>query len=512
MLNNVSWKSGPWLRIRNVLWFLGDDEELVEEGILPIGLNFCRQYLPPTLRSPQYLYLDDATTYWSEIQIGRHTYSASHDLLLPVTLCGVPVISHFPPIQLAGTQFGELFNQPRNAREIRPLLDNDVIELLSLVPGAQGICHWADGVIQVVAPDISDDQLRHVQLPMIQGFNVSITRWAPDLCADPMLSSASDDSAAHKEASFFTTATCASTKMVQPNLTFPPVGGSTPNVAKFVPTNPDISMQMTGSSSTECSIESTADAKVASQPQNSKLREACRSTETNSKDIPYVPDLKRCARDVLCVLGESEDQDESTPNGMIPQPQQVSSFTSSTSERSELPPNVTPPVPITSIPPSNPPGPVSVNLPTLESSSQLLLNSQSKVIIGESLSRPGLKVREKESGEMFLTVSTHAAYDGINRKPIKVLSEKSSPIKQLWKRARRKRSETWIGLSDQEVVDAETNKLVRHLKLIVCLAHLFRLEEYLEQLMVSQRIIDRRFPISLLTTLLSSDLIIQILS
>lgn len=449
--------------MKGILWFLGDDEELSNEGIIPDRLSFRRQFLPRALRKSRCLSLQKSATYWSELLFHNSNPFDPDSSSIPNILCGVPVISHLPAIKYIGTQRPVSSARSEHSTEIAFLQDDDVVQLLACVPGATGLCHWADGELQIVAPDVSQDQLARIQLPKIEGLNVSITQWS----IDPTFGQRRSTSSRRGQRPGMVGAWEA-LRMGQPTSTH---STTIKPFSREVDSGFSYSKNI-GGNEWLCSTDhpDMASIDVATPPEDitPDLPEYSLSQGTSVSGNVDLQTPQGHYSGISGVTQNPEEPNDPKLNGVLPQPLIRTNLRNPSPDMLEASHDIQQSISGEATSPPETPqyGPaISANT---QQRDPIFLNPQSKVRIGSLRSTAGVKVRNKNTGDIFITVSTHAAFDGINEGPIKILKErrkeegrKETVFTKLVKRLNHKRFRPWNRLDGQEVTDAETGALVR---------------------------------------------------
>lgn len=438
------------------MWFLGDDEELSEERNLPYGLPFNRQILPRALRSYSRLVLDASAGYWSELSFLQPEYNKADALSTPIALCGIAVVSHLPAIPLIELDACKRrIALLRSTREEATLSSKDVAQLLSLAPGTIGLCHWADGEIQIVAPNISHEMVSKIHLPEIPGFSISFTRWCPEQhqISDPLGATAEDSELDDHLENNAESREAIKSQEKAPCL-IPARHSLLDRVGDFSSSleQPTPMSKLRTAAQVLPTISST---RGVFGPQSNEISMAHHYKPYETKRWSEIPVEHENGYHFTYVPNDSDAEDEVVPNGIIPQPLEAADSTITTTQLlgRDTDSAWSAPGTATSSPVAPPPAPlVSADIGPANVKS---LKVASKILIGSECSTLGLKVKKGES--TFLTVSTHAAFDAVNAaNPIGIKGAKASTrgkIRKLFHRSR-KHTSTWNEIESVEVRDS----------------------------------------------------------
>ena len=166
-----------WRMVEDQLWFLGDDSELKAMLHELPSREFQRDFVPKEIRGSNVLQLDTARHVWT---LFCEQVPAEKSITLPFYLCGLPVITMLPisPVLTARRKKDPMKN-------VRFNLDSDLESkhtkaLWKIFPFAAGFCIWMNGHLQLLAPQLSEEDISQLTIPShVAGLEVSVSRWTP---------------------------------------------------------------------------------------------------------------------------------------------------------------------------------------------------------------------------------------------------------------------------------------------------------------------------------------------
>ena len=379
--------------------------------------------------------------------------------------------------------------------------ENSVMNVLSIVPGSRGFCLWADGSIQILAPHLSTAQVAALELPRLEGTTISVSRWAPSTMVEEqqeVLSiAASSKGQSHDDfktsGSSIATYSTALRKNADTGICSTLVQHSDQpqygNDNHFVAERKSLEEDMRGyrgpvmvrhRQSSGQLIEGRTCTKVENL--NTRLPAATTGSCKYVKDmVTDYHNLDGAALGGSQLLGASPPlglprsmltlgpadadvhpaplrgegnqirkvQDPEIANGLINLPNPSPAVSSRASQ--EPGPATAPPRPPPATPPTTPPPqPLLVPPPPPR-----WLNDRCCITVGTQNSTAGVKVRMRGYEAEYLTISTHAAYNGVNQKPLPLCAKKKPGIFSRKPRAP-------VSILNQIVLDTDNREAVSH--------------------------------------------------
>ena len=401
-----------------------------------------------------------------------------------------PIISHM--------QFKINLHGPTTALD-----ENSVLNVLSIVPGSCGFCLWADGSIQILAPHLSTAQVAALELPRLEGTTISVSRWAPSTMVEEQqefLSIAASQKGQSQDVfrrtgSSIATYSTALRKNTNTDIYSTEVQHSDqPQYANdnhFVAGQNSVEEHMRGNRGpvmvrhrqssgqlvegrTYTKVENLSSRLPAARTGSCKSVEGMMTDYTNLDSAAlegsqppsafpplWIPRSMRKATlgpadaDVHPAPSRGEESrirkvlDPEIANGLINLPTPSPAVSSRTSQ--EPGPATAPPRPPPATPPNTPPPePVLAPPPPPR-----WLNNRCRITVGTQNSTAGVKLRRRTSEEEYMTISTHAAYNGVNQKPLPLCTKKKPRFFLRKPRAP-------VSILNHTVLDTDTREEVSH--------------------------------------------------
>ncbi|MCJ1486529.1 hypothetical protein MMC06_006706 [Schaereria dolodes] len=383
-----------WRFVNNEWWFLGDDAELAA-GSFQLSAAFRRSYIPKELRDSKILDLDRQLGVWTFFSDGESTDRINNHIDIPLAICDLPVVVLLPR---STTQIDLAWKQESKFKNITPcdgLSEEYSVIILNLFPFAEGFCYWINGHLQLLVPHLSEQEVNELLLPVkLDGLKVSATRARLTPTAD-------SQPKALDGCGLVGLAEQSSTSSAMPNHRLPL---SKTNGYKVATQRGTALIQQTqhnsqerprafSSSTLEARSSGTTDRAKSDPSVNSSLVPALSTTVTTpARSDTNAPLFETLSGDPGSSITRNFTSDPVTNEVNIPLSGRkiqelapaVHSLDSTQGQLSEEPPAI---------------------------------KIRPRLRIRQAISTVGLLLKNRENGQLFLTCSTHAVYEGVKGSP-----------------------------------------------------------------------------------------------